>query len=64
MTIFEDFNTKLCLILIFLSWILISIVAVFWHSSHGQTMYLLVLLVLPIWMLIKIRGKESEEEST
>jgi len=58
MTIFEDFNTKLCVILIVLSWILIVIVGTFWHSSHGQTKYLLFLLVLPIWILIKIRGKE------
>jgi hypothetical protein len=58
MTIFEDFNTKLCIILIISSWILITLVATFWHSSHGQTKFLLFLLALPIWILIKIRGKE------
>jgi hypothetical protein len=59
MTVFEDYNTKLCVILIVLSWVLISLVAAFWHYSHGQTMYLLFLLVIPIWMLIKIRWEES-----
>jgi len=62
MTIFEDFNTKLCIILIVLSWVLIIIVGTFWHSSHGQTKYLLFLLALPIWMLIKIRGKEPSTD--
>jgi len=51
--VFEDYNTKKCVIIIILSWILISYVAAFWGYTHGATKYMLLGLVITTWVLIK-----------
>ena len=60
--VFEDYNTKKFVIITILSWILISLVAAFWGYTHGATVYMLLALALPIWMLIKMRLDERETE--
>jgi hypothetical protein len=60
--VFEDYNTKKCVIIIILSWILISCVAAFWGYTHGASMYMLLALIIPTWMLIKIRLDESKNQ--
>ena len=56
--VFEDYNTKKCVFIIILSWILISYVAAFWGYTHGATKYMLLGLVITTWMLIKMRLNE------
>jgi hypothetical protein len=58
--VFEDYNTKKCVIIIILSWILISCVAAFWGSTLGATKYMLLGLVITTWMLIKIRLEQNK----
>ena len=60
MIMFEDYNTKLCITLIVLSWVLIILIVTFWDYSNGQTQYLFVLLVIPVWMFIRIRLEEGK----
>ena len=60
MIMFEDYNTKLCITLIVLSWVLIILIVAFWDYSNGQTQYLFVLLVIPVWMFIRIRLEEGK----
>ncbi|TLX82359.1 MAG: hypothetical protein E6L04_10110 [Thaumarchaeota archaeon] len=59
--VFEDYNTKKCVIIIILSWILISYVAAFWGYTHGATKYMLLGLVITTWMLLKIRLAENKK---
>ena len=57
--VFEDYNTKRFVIITILSWILISLVAVSWGYTDGTSGYMLLLLIIPIWMLIKMRLNET-----
>ncbi len=56
--VFEDYNTKRFVIITILSWILISLVAASWGYTDGTSGYMLLLLIIPIWMLIKMRLNE------
>jgi hypothetical protein len=60
MIMFEDCNTKLCITLIVLSWVLIILIVAFWDYSNGQTQYFFVLFVIPVWMFIRIRLEEGK----
>ena len=60
MIMFEDYNTKLCITLIVLSWVLIILIVAFWDYSNGQSQYFFVLLVIPVWMFIRIRLEEGK----
>ena len=57
MQVFEDYNTKKCVIIIILSWVLIGLVVAFWNDS---TKYMLFALFIPIWMLIQMRLEENK----
>ncbi|MGB8778525.1 MAG: hypothetical protein WCC82_09865 [Nitrososphaeraceae archaeon] len=57
MQVFEDYNTKKCVIIIILSWVLIGSVVAFWNDS---TKYMLFALFIPIWMLIQMRLEENK----
>ena len=56
MILFEDYNTKKCVIIIILSWVLIALVVAFWNDT---TKYMLFALFIPIWMLIQMRLEEK-----
>ncbi|MGB7696636.1 MAG: hypothetical protein WBL46_05375 [Nitrososphaeraceae archaeon] len=56
MQVFEDYNTKKCVIIIILSWVLIGSVVAFWNDS---TKYMLFALFIPIWMLVQMRLEEK-----
>ena len=58
--VFEDYNTKRFVIIAILSWILISLVAASWGYTDGTSGYMLILLIIPIWMLIKMRLNERK----
>jgi hypothetical protein len=56
MQVFEDYNTKKCVIIIILSWLLIGLVVAFWNDT---TKYMLFALFIPIWMLVQMRLEEK-----
>ncbi|MDW0208273.1 MAG: hypothetical protein QN784_06565 [Nitrososphaeraceae archaeon] len=57
MMVFEDYNTKKCVIIIILSWVLIGLVVTFWNDT---TKFMLFALFIPIWMLVQMRLEENK----
>lgn len=60
--VFEDNNTKKCVITIILSWVLIILVGTFWGPTNGAAGYALFALIIPTSMLIKIRWAEEDNK--